>query len=229
MAKIKWGLVVTDGRGKLGGQVLSKNRAGSYVRTKVTPSNPQTVAQNLVRSRLTGFSQGWRGLTEAARNSWNAAVGSFPKNNVFGDSVTLSGAQLYIGLNAQLAAAGQTAIGTPPVPTGAAALLTLSGAASLGGTSFDVTFTPDPVPSGMTMIIEATAQVSAGKSNLKSLYRQIATEAAAAASPSDIYAAYIAKFGTLIVGQKVGLRAKLVNNTTGEVSGALTAVVIVAA
>lgn len=45
MAKIKFGMMMTDARGKLGGQVFSKNRSGSYVRTKVTPVNPQTTTQ----------------------------------------------------------------------------------------------------------------------------------------------------------------------------------------
>ena len=44
MAKIKFGMMMTDASGKLGGQVFSKNRGGSYVRTKVTPTNPQTAA-----------------------------------------------------------------------------------------------------------------------------------------------------------------------------------------
>lgn len=48
--KIKWGMMMTDGRGKLGGQVASKNRAGAYVRTKVTPVNPRTTQQQAIRT-----------------------------------------------------------------------------------------------------------------------------------------------------------------------------------
>ena len=48
--KIKWGALVVDGRGKLGGHVAAQNRGGSYLRTKVTPSNPQTTFQTGVRS-----------------------------------------------------------------------------------------------------------------------------------------------------------------------------------
>ena len=29
--KMKWGALVVDGRGKIGGQVASKNRAGAYL------------------------------------------------------------------------------------------------------------------------------------------------------------------------------------------------------
>jgi hypothetical protein len=50
MAKIKFGMMMTDARGKLGGHVFSKNRSGAYVRTKVTPVNGQTTAQTGVRA-----------------------------------------------------------------------------------------------------------------------------------------------------------------------------------
>ena len=57
--KLKFGAIVTDGRGKIGGHVASKNRSGAYLRTKVTPSNPNTVAQVQVRSILASLSQSW--------------------------------------------------------------------------------------------------------------------------------------------------------------------------
>ena len=229
MAKILFTAFLAEMRGKVNGTVFSKNRGGAYARTKVTPSNPQTAAQNLVRSRLTGFSQGWRGLAQSARDAWNAAVASFPRTNVFGNSKILSGHQLYIGLNSQLQAAGQSSIGTPPVPAGAPAVTSASGAAAAGAGTFTVTYAPDPVPADTTLIIDCTEQVSAGKNNLNSLYRQVATVAAAATSPYDIATEYVAKFGSLIEGQKIGVRVRSVNNLTGEVSGPVTAEVIVAA
>src|SRR6056297_1294291 len=100
--KMKFGALVTDGRGKIGGQVASKNRYGSYLRTKVTPSNPQTASQLNVRSVLAALSSGWRDLTQAQRDGWNAAVLDFQKTNVFGDTITPTGKNLYTRLNAAL-------------------------------------------------------------------------------------------------------------------------------
>src|SRR3546814_3353017 len=50
ISKVKFGALMTDARGKLGGHVFSKNRAGSYLRTKVTPVNQQTSYQTSVRA-----------------------------------------------------------------------------------------------------------------------------------------------------------------------------------
>ena len=54
--KIKFGAIVVDGRNKIGGHVMSKNRAGAYMRTKVSPVNPRSLDQMSVRSRLSAIS-----------------------------------------------------------------------------------------------------------------------------------------------------------------------------
>ena len=47
MAKIKMTAIVADMRNKLNGSVFSRNRGGAYIRTKVTPINPQTSVLHL--------------------------------------------------------------------------------------------------------------------------------------------------------------------------------------
>lgn len=220
---------MADMRGKIAGTVFSKNRGGAIARTKVTPSNPQTASQLVTRSRLTGFSQGWRGLTQAARDAWDTAVQNFPRTNVFGDSTILSGHQLYIGLNSQLLAAGASQIGTPPNPTGAAAISSPVLVAAVGASTLTIAFDPDPVPANTAFIVDATTSLSPGRSNVKNQFRQIGVLAAATASPGDIWAEYIAKFGVPSVGQKVHVQLRAVNTLTGEVSGAVRASAIVAA
>jgi len=58
--KTLFGAIVVDGRGKLGGHVASKNRHGSYFRTKVSPSQPASQYSANVRARFTTISQAWR-------------------------------------------------------------------------------------------------------------------------------------------------------------------------
>lgn len=94
MSKIKWGAIVVDGRGKLGGHVFTKTKSGATMRTKVTPVNPQTAAQASARSRLGGNSQAWAGLTEDQRSSWNALASETSKTNIFGDQYFPSGKKL---------------------------------------------------------------------------------------------------------------------------------------
>ena len=85
MARIKFGMMMTDARGKLGGQVFSKNRSGAYVRTKVTPSNPRSMAQMSSRSILGSLSVMWNSLTLEKVSAWNAATADWQKTDIFGD------------------------------------------------------------------------------------------------------------------------------------------------
>lgn len=219
MAKIKFGMMMTDARGKLGGHVFSKNRAGAYTRTKVTPVNPQSSSQVTVRNSFTTYAQAFRALGASAIASWNTAVANFVGTDVFGDSKTPSGINLYSRLNLNLANAGQTAITTPPVPTGATPVVLSGLTCDVSSTLFTIASALAAVPAGHTLIIEATPLVSPGKNFVKSEFRKIGTAAAAATFPIAGYTMWNAKFGTLVAGQKVFCRVKTVNNLTGESSG----------
>lgn len=227
--KMKFGAIVVDGRGKIGGHVASKNRGGAYLRTKVTPSNPQTSFQAAVRNRLTNFSQSWRGLTQTQRNAWNSAVSNFTKTDIFGDIKQPSGINLFIKLNANLDQVGVALILLPPLPADVEAVLTVSATADEALQGFDVALTPDPIPVNTAFVIEVTAQVSPGRNFLKNEFRVLTFATAAVIIPIDIAALYIARFGALIAGQKIGVRLQPVNMTTGQKGQALSTSLIVAA
>lgn len=215
--KMKWGALVVDGRGKIGGQVASKNRSGAYLRTKVTPVNPRSASQIAVRNRLSGLSQGWRGLSAAQRSAWNGAVGDYAKTNIFGDLVNPTGFSLYNRLNNNLLRIGEAALTTPPAPSSIDDIVigALSAAAAAGTVSLAYT-------AGATgdaeIEVYATPPMSAGVSFVKSEYRLIGSFTSDTASPFDAAAAYVAKFGAITssAGQKIFFQTKAINNTTGQ-------------
>lgn len=222
MAKVKFSALVSDMRNKLNGSVFSKNRAGSYLRNKVTPINPQSIAQSTARNLLTSFSQGWKSLTQAQRDAWNSAVGSWTGTDIFGDIKTPTGLQLYIRLNVNISLAGGTPITLPPVSIGVDPVDSLALSATTGPDVFDVTASPDPVPADHALYLEATPGLSPGISNANSRFRTIAV-IPAASSAGDEISAYTAKFGALTSGQKYFIRAKLIRLSTGEVSQTVVA------
>lgn len=218
MAKIKWGAAVVDGRGKLGGHVLSKNRAGAYIRTKVTPVNPQTGYQLGVRNRFTIYSQGWRGLTQAQRDAWNAAVSDFQRTDIFGDLRNPTGFNLYQRLNNNLVNVGAAAISTPPLPAAVGEVIASSLTAEDGTVSESLSLVlSGNVPADTAVKVFATSPQSAGRSFVKAEYRQITTLDAAETTPVDLLAAYQAKYGsTGAAGQKIFVKIEAVNTNTGQ-------------
>jgi hypothetical protein len=226
--KVKFGAIVVDGRGKIGGHVMSKNRAGAYMRTKVTPVNPNTLAQVAVRSRLSGRAIGWRGLTAAQRLQWNAAVASFSRTNIFGDIKQPTGFNLYVKLNSNLLNAGAAVISVPPLPQAVSALLSLVVTQAPAGAT-TLTFTATPIPANHQLIIRATAPVSPGKTFVKSEFRQIASLAPAQISPYVATVDYATKFGGPgLAGQKIFVEAYYIHLLTGQQGAKVQASCIVA-
>lgn len=229
MAKVKFSALISEMRNKLNGSVFARNRGGAYLRTKVTPLNPQTAAQVAARSLLASFSQSWRSLTEAQRNAWNAVVDQWSTTDVFGDVVNPSGSTLYTRLNINVSLAGGTALIAPPTPIGADALPDLLVTAGVTAAEILVDSDLGTVPVGHALVIEATPMLSPGISNAKSKFRFVETVPAAGSFAVDIITAYTAKFGGLVAGQKLFVRAKLIVLATGERSQSLVASCIVAA
>jgi len=204
--KVIYGNAVQDARGKNNGNVYSKNRYGAYVRTKVTPVNRRTSFQTAVRAAFTAFSTAWSAtLTEAQRQSFSAFAALHAFTNIFGEKRFLDGKAMYIKLNTALSNGGLAAVTAPPVDitTGSTGALTLTATVAAGG-ALSLATVEAGIPVGAQLNIYATALQSNGKNFIKSELRFISSPAAGA-SPYNIKAAWIAKFGAFptVAGGKI--------------------------
>jgi hypothetical protein len=214
--KTLFGAIVVDGRGKLGGHVASKNRHGSYFRTKVSPSQPASTYSANTRARLSTISQAWRGLIEANRILWNNAVADFKKTDIFGAIRNPSGFNLYQMLNNNAANVGASAITTPPQPLAVPSFATFSAVCDNSDGSVTLTFTP-AIAATEKVKLFASAAISGGKSFAKSELRQIGVLDSTMTSPYVATTLYAAKFGVVgAVGKKVFFAAEQVKLTTGQ-------------
>ena len=193
---MKWGALVTDGRGKIGGHVASKNRYGAYLRTKVTPVNPGSTDQVTVRNRLAGISSSWKSLTAAQRIAWNAAVADYARTDIFGDLRNPTGFNLHQKLNNNLLNIGKVVMTAPPLPEAVDAFATLSIAASEGGGTLTITYTA-AIAADHSCLVFGTPAISPGISFVKSEFRQFDVMVAADVTPFSIETEYEAKFGAI--------------------------------
>lgn len=215
---MKFGALVVDGRGKIGGHVASKNRAGAYLRTKVTPVNPNTSSQAASRQRLTTISQAWRGLTADERASWNGAVVSYSKTDIFGDIKSPTGFNLYQRLNNNLSLISVSNLDSAPVVSPVSTTRIGALTIDVGAGDASTIATAGAVPAGTSMIVRATPSLSPGVNFVQSEYRIIEIFAAGSASPHDIQSSYEAKFGAPAAGQKVFVEIFFINQATGQAS-----------
>lgn len=213
MALIKYASVVGAASGAIGATVYSHNRAGSYIRNLGIPTNPNTPAQTLTRTRLSGLSQAWKTLTAAQRGGWSGLANQLPQVNALGDSYLLTGQQLYIGYNQFRLYAGLSIVTDAPTldaaPIISPTLLTVTGSGTVANRVMTITYSPN-IATGQSLRIYATAPASAGISYFKSSqYRLVAVLTAPQPSPLNIRAAYQAVFGDLtasVAGSKISVR-----------------------
>ena len=209
MAKIKFGMMMTDASGKLGGQVFSKNRGGTYVRTKVTPSNPQTTAQMTVRGIFASISSAWSSLTESDRLSFNNLVDAYATTDIFGDLRNPSGKALFQRLNQNLEISGQAQITTCVPPEAVPFANIVSAIGDVPSTKFDVMTNGNT--EGAKLVIWGTPSLSQGTTFVKNKLRQILVVDGGEAQTKDIWSAYVAKFGTPTEGANIYIGVRVIN------------------
>lgn len=212
--KAKFGAIVVAGSGKVGGHVFSKNRGGAYMRTKVTPSNPNTVAQQNVRAILSSLSQSWSTLTEGQRLAWSNAVADWTSTDIFGDIKNPSGINLYVRLNSVLLNSKQTIISTPPLKEEMPYVELADAVFDISSSTFVVGFA-DAGLAGVLVNYSATPTLSQGVSFVKNQFRRLDTQSMVA-DTQDIYATYVARFGVPTAGANIYVQVQPVL-ATGQI------------
>ena len=193
--------------GSLRGDTHSRNRYGQYVRNRAIPVNPASTFQGSARARLADAAANYRELTDAQRAGWESLGLMMTRTDSLGQQYTLTGAQAYVSVNSLKAAAGDAQVNDAPALVTPEALLTAT--ITLEDTpTFSVAYTVTPLAANTRLLVFCSPQRSAGR-NFESDYRLIQVTAAAAASPANVLAAYTARFGTPVLGNRVFLSLQL--------------------
>lgn len=211
MAKVKWSALVTGMRNKLNGSVASHNRYGDYWRNKTTPVNPRTQFQQNVRASMATNARDWRALSADDRASWNGAAPSRPFTDIWGDKLIYSGFNLFMKVNQACANFGTPkftqAPPNEPAPDDIGSVLVEGAEVLTVSVGRDVT-------DGQMLIVYGAANFSAGKSYTKNLQKLLGVFPTAT-PPIEINAALEARFGSLIPGTGVVIRAAAWSPTSG--------------
>lgn len=205
-----------------GSTTASHNRFGAYLRNRVIPTNPNTSKQAAARNTLAAASQGWRALNETQRDGWTALGSQMIRLDTLGQEYTLTGLQAYSSQYRNNDTVGNTLLTDPPILDEPTSLTSLTLTAD-DTPALSVAFGPSPLATGEKIVIEATDQVSAGKSFMpRSAYKTVFVGAAASTTPANILSAWNAIYGSLVLGSKIFIRAYVIG-TNGQASVPLLA------
>lgn len=99
--------LLAQASGSLDGTVFSHNRFGRYTRNRTIPVDPASARQQIVRTLFAAYAAAWsQTLTAAQRTAWNTYAANVPVINKLGDTVYLTGFNMYIGSNTPRSQAG---------------------------------------------------------------------------------------------------------------------------
>ena len=133
--------ILTTMSGSLGGITAARNKGGQYLRARVVPVDPGTPAQTTLRTVFSGLAIAWQTLLSAAqREAWDTYAENVTVVNRIGETVNLTGLQMYIRSNVPRVQAGFARVDDGPVSFNLGEFTDISIAIVGGGALVSVTF-----------------------------------------------------------------------------------------
>lgn len=206
--------------GSIGGTTFSHNKGGPYIRRRGIPTTTPTQAQLDTRSRLIQVSQGFQLLTPDNKLAWKTYAANTPITNALGNLILLSAHQAYVAINSLRVKCGDAVLAVPAQGPAPLPLATMTLTTDLGAGTFQVAFTVTPLPASTKLYVRGWLEDSSAVSYVKNKLAFFVLSAAALASPLDLQAAFIAKFGAVAIGQTIWIEARTYSQTTGLLSAA---------
>jgi len=195
--------------GSLAGTTYSHNRAGQYMRNRRMPCQPVgTGRRGVVRAAFGAASGAWAALTGAVQAAWTAYAAGHPYVDSLGQSIKLTGHQMYVAINAMLINCGSAQSAAIPVTdTVYSAQFTAFTAVHAGVISL--------TPSGLGLVTDFlllafSAPQSGGRSFCKTFW-QYGHVLGNSVTPVVLTTAYKAQFGDVTAGQRIFYRLTPVN------------------
>ena len=187
--------------GKLGLTVTFPGRNGLIRRMKVTPRNPRTSAQQVIRQNLATQAAAYDQLSDVEQAAWIAAAAQIQSKPSLGQRGPLTGLQLFTKVNCALLAIGAETVTAPPAKT-LLSPLPIDGleVTNTAGAIAIKLHTTAPPPDG-TMLRACAPQNSGCRRGLG--YRLLGTLGSPVSNYVNITSAYTGRFGAPAVGKRV--------------------------
>jgi hypothetical protein len=99
MALVKYGSIVTEIKGKVGGQTFQSCRGGFMIKNKGRKSGSIVAIGRDQDVRFSSAVKLWSTLSEAQRDTWKALLGVWTFVNKFGDTYNASAYQIFVTCN----------------------------------------------------------------------------------------------------------------------------------
>jgi hypothetical protein len=209
----------------MAGTTASHNRAGQYLRNRRTPVTPtRTPRQSTIRGQFASASSSYQTLTTAQQNAWIAFAASYPYVDALGQTITLTGQQMYIAVSMNLLNAGQAVSTTPPTDLTVNPVTPVTIYADDTG-AFIVTYA---AAAGGDFVLGAYSALLSPGVQFNKTFTQGAVDATQLGM-MDLSDAFAAQWGSMVTGRRVFARVQPVNASGLSSPGVIVQTAVVAA
>lgn len=215
MAKVTFGSIVTDARGKLGSDIYSRNRAGAYTRAYVSPVNTMTQMRTNVRNATKANSQAWRTLSEAQRAAWRSMTSEYREVNSLGHVHVPSGFNLFCKLNfwPRLLSLSIFSLPVGPVRFPDVSFVSLAVSSAFG--TITPVVSPAAVAAGFLYRFVASQPLSAGINSSKQAYTNCGNYTDVL-TPSQFWTNYNVYHDAPTAGKKIFYKMVVISTSNGD-------------
>jgi hypothetical protein len=194
--------------GSYAGFTSSHNRAGQYVRNRRSPVQPIGLGRRAtVRNNLAAASAAWAALTDAQRAAWVSYANDHPYVDALGQSIKLTGHQMYVAIGANLLNDGSALNSAPPVDSTVLVINPATASYSVA-TGLSCTFTTGDGSGWVN--ISCSQPMSAGRM-FNRTFRQLLVQADDTSPATVSSSIYTTNFGTVVIGQRIFVSMRPVN------------------
>jgi hypothetical protein len=195
--------------GSQAGTTFSHNRAGQYTRNRRSPVQPVgTGRRAIIRQAFGAASSAWAALTIVQQAAFTSYAAAHPITDALGQSITLTGQQMFVSIGTQLLNCG-TALPTAAPATAAVYNIGLPTLTAVHAGA--ITLTPTGLGGATDFFLYAfAAPVSGGVGFVKTFW-QAGHAAGNSVAAIVVTTAYTNQFGALQAGQRVFCKCTPVN------------------
>ena len=194
-------ILTSPSSGSIAGVTYSHGRAGQYTRSRRAPCQPVGQGRRgVARAAFGAASSAWASLLPAVQLAWGAYASAHPYTDALGQSVKLTGHQMYVAINSMLINCGKAQSSVIPVSD---AVFSAQFSAFTAVHAVAITLTPSGL-GGLTdtLLISMSPPQSGGRAFCKQ-FCQFATEPGNAITPVVLTTAYTSSFGAVSAGQRL--------------------------
>lgn len=223
MARAKYGAIITEIKGKIGGTVFQGSRSGGVIKNK--PNNKSSSGSGkltkadagrlfLPQRTISTLASNWRLLSVSDQLAWNTSAPLYPFTDKYGQPYTGSGYQLYMSINSNLLLIGADPLDIPPAPSDIEPTPPFTIDWTTPGSV--IIDTPSPVPANYVLQLYATPCMSLGRKPSNGDYKLIALFTPGFTFPYDLITNFTENLGSPLVGGQVWFSGKLTKADAGR-------------